>query len=134
MIEVIKEFQGHKFMKSFESVEHTDFLGLMKISSVLVGNSSAGIIEAPSFHLPAVNIGSRQIGRERADNIIDVGHNKIDITRAIERAFEKEFITITDNCENPYGDGMTSARIIKILTDITIDRQLLNKKWKFGGH
>jgi UDP-hydrolysing UDP-N-acetyl-D-glucosamine 2-epimerase len=65
MIEVIKKYP---FIKAFKSIPHKEYLSLMKMASVLVGNSSSGIIEAPSFGLPVVNIGSRQEGRERAEN------------------------------------------------------------------
>ncbi len=133
IIEVIREFENRDLINSFESVPHIDFLALMNISSALVGNSSAGIIEAPSFHLPVVNIGSRQSGRERAENIIDVGHDRTEITNAIVKALGDEFRSLAGNCINPYGDGMTSARIIKALTDITIDKSLMSKKYQLGG-
>ncbi len=93
MIEVIKEYEKYPFIKTFKSLPRREYLSLMKVASVMVGNSSSGIIEAPSFGLPAVNIGIRQEGRERGKNVIDVGHNKTEIIKAIKKALtDKEFL------------------------------------------
>ena len=101
----------------------------MNVASVMVGNSSSGIIEAPSFKLPAVNIGSRQEGRERASNVIEVKHDKEEIKNAIKKAiYNKEFKEIVQNSENPYGDGKTGKRVADILSNITLDNKLMNKK------
>lgn len=76
MIRVIKEYEKYPFVKTFKSVPHEEYLGLMRLASVMVGNSSSGIIEAPSFGLPVVNIGTRQKGRQRAGNVIDVDYDR----------------------------------------------------------
>lgn len=129
MIEVIKKFEKYPFMKTFNSLPHREYLGLMKATSVMVGNSSSGIIEAPSLGLPAVNIGIRQERRERGKNVIDVGHNKQEITKAIEKALtDKEFLGEVKRCESPYGDGKASQRIAEILSKVEITPQLLQKK------
>ena len=65
MIEIIKQYEGYSFIKTFKSLPRREYLSLMKVASVMVGNSSSGIIDAPSLGLPAVNIGIRQEGRER---------------------------------------------------------------------
>ena len=96
----------------------SDFLSLMACADVMVGNSSAAIREAPSFHLPAVNIGTRQQGRLRAANIIDVDHNEPEITRAIKRAlYDQDFIDSVNESTNPYGDGKASKRIVTFLSN-----------------
>ena len=101
----------------------------MKVASVMVGNSSSGIIEAPSFGLPVVNIGIRQEGRERGKNVIDVGHNKHEIVRGIEKALtDKEFLAEVKKCESPYGDGKAAPRIVEILSKVEITPRLLQKK------
>ena len=115
----------------FKSIPSLDFLSLLKYASVMVGNSSCGVIEAPSFRLPVVNIGMRQKGRERANNIIDVNYNKEEIKKAIEEAMSPEFIDFLKDCKNPYGDGKTGPRIAKILSEIRIDRCLLQKKMAY---
>ena len=129
IIEVIKEYERCSFIKTFENIPRKEYLSLMRIASVLVGNSSSGIIDASSLGLPAVNIGIRQEGRERGNNVIDVRHNKREIINAIERSLtDKEFLKEVKKCENPYGDGKASQRIAEILSEIEITPQLLQKK------
>lgn len=126
MIEVIKKYP---FIKAFKSIPHKEYLSLMKMASVLTGNSSSGIIEAPSFGLPVVNIGSRQEGRERAENVIDVDYNKEQIKAAIKKAlYDEDFKEKVKNCKNPYGDGKAGVRIADVLNKIKIDKTLLQKK------
>ncbi|MEM2251354.1 MAG: UDP-N-acetylglucosamine 2-epimerase, partial [Candidatus Hadarchaeales archaeon] len=94
-----------------------------------VVTSSSGIIEAPSFHLPVVNIGTRQAGRERSVNVIDVGYNKEEILRAIKKAlYDKKFLMKVRRCKNPYGDGKAAQRIVKVLAKIKITPSLLQKR------
>lgn len=129
MIRVIKKYERWPFIKSFKSIPYTDFLSVMKIASVMVGNSSCGIIESPSFHLPVVNIGTRQDGRERSTNVIDVGYDKEEIKAAIKKALhDKVFKQKIRKCKNPYGDGKASRRIAKVLSKIKITPELLQKK------
>ena len=129
MIEVIKSFESYPFIKTFKSLRRREYLSLMKAASIMVGNSSSGIIEAPSFGLPVVNIGIRQEGRERGKNIIDVGHDKQEIIKAIEKALtDKGFLNEVQKCKNPYGDGKASQRIAEILSKIEITLRLLQKK------
>lgn len=129
MINVIKKYEKYHFIKTFKNLSRKDYLSLMKMASVMVGNSSSGIIEAPSFHLPVVNIGSRQEGRERSTNVIDVGHDKREIINAIKKALHgKKFLAKVKKCKNPYGDGKASQRIVKVLSEIKITPKLLQKK------
>ena len=129
MIKIIGEYQDYPNIQVHQNIPHDDYLGLLKIASVMIGNSSSGIIESPSFNLPVVNIGTRQDGRERADNVIDEGYEKDKIKSAIEMALNDEnFKEIVKNCINPYGDGQASKRIIDILSEIKIDKILLQKK------
>jgi UDP-hydrolysing UDP-N-acetyl-D-glucosamine 2-epimerase len=132
MIGVIKEYEMLPFLKTYKSVAHEDYLGLMKLASVMVGNSSSGIIEAPSFGLPVVNIGTRQIGRQRAGNVIDVDYGKQEITKAIKKALDdKSFREKVKRCENPYGDGKAGKRISKILSEIKLNKKLLEKRMAY---
>jgi UDP-hydrolysing UDP-N-acetyl-D-glucosamine 2-epimerase len=129
MIEVIKEYEKYPFIRAFKSIPHKEYLSLMRIASVLIGNSSSGIIEAPSFSLPAVNIGSRQEGRQRAENVIDVDYDKEQIKAAITKALhDEDFREEVKNCKNPYGDGKAGVRIADILSKIKIDKKLLQKR------
>jgi UDP-hydrolysing UDP-N-acetyl-D-glucosamine 2-epimerase len=129
MIEVIREYERYPFLKTFPSLPRREYLSLMKAAGVMVGNSSSGIIEAPSFSLPAVNIGIRQEGRERGKNVIDVGYKKQEILKAVKKALtDKAFLAEVKQCQNPYGDGKSAPKIAKILSEIEITPQLLQKK------
>lgn len=127
--EVIRNYcERFNFMRAYRSVPHEDYLSLMKEADVLIGNSSSGITEAPSFHLPVVNIGCRQDGRERSVNVIDVPHSEFAIYKAIQRAFEdKKFIKKVKACKNPYGDGKSAILIANVLSKVKIDKKLLQK-------
>jgi len=129
MIKVIEKYRKYSFIQIHKNISHKDYLSLMKVANVLIGNSSSGIIETSSFHLPAVDIGQRQEGRERAENIIDVGYNMAKIKTAIKKAiYGKKFRKKVEKCKNHYGDGRTAERIVSILSKIKIDKKLLDKK------
>ncbi len=88
------------------------YLSAMKYSSMVIGNSSSGIIEAPSFKVPTVNIGSRQKGRIKARSVIDCEVKKDEIILAINKALDLKFLRSIKDIENPYGDGESSEKII----------------------
>lgn len=110
------------------SVSRAEYAGLMRVASVIVGNSSSGLLEAPSFELPAVNIGRRQDGRMQGRNVINVPHDRDAILCAVRQAMTPEFRKNLEGMENPYGDGRASERIVRILEDIPIDERLLFKR------
>lgn len=118
------------FLRVERNVSRELFAGLMDVASVMVGNSSSGLIEAPCFKLPAVNVGTRQRGRLRGNNVIDVPTDRRQIRAAIERALSPEFRRrLEASCENPYlGDGQVSKRIVRILRDLPITAELLRKQ------
>jgi len=129
MIEVIKKYEKYFFITTFKSIPHKEYISLMKIASVMIGNSSSGIIETSSFGLPVVNIGSRQEGRQRAENVIDVGYDKEEIKAAIKKAlYDEDFKEEVKKCKNPYGDGKAGVKITDILSKIKIDKKLLQKR------
>ena len=114
------------------NIERQNYLRLLANCSVLVGNSSSGILEAPSFKVSVVNIGNRQRGRPQATNIINCGYNSHDIKNAIGRALSDEkFLEACKDSVNPYGDGQSSSRICKILSEISLNQQLIDKKTTF---
>ena len=115
-------------MQVFPNVKRQDYAGLMKVASVLVGNSSSGIIEAPTFKLPAVDIGNRERGRLCGINVIHVPHDADKIAAAIRKALSPAFRAKIQKCTNPYGDGKSSKRITDILATIPIDDTLLVKR------
>jgi UDP-N-acetylglucosamine 2-epimerase len=103
-------------------------LALLKHSIFLIGNSSSGILEAPSFGKPVINLGNRQKDRLRGKNVIDAEFECNSISNAVIMAQSKEFIDRAKNSPNPYGDGQSSERIIKILEQTEITPSLLNKQ------
>ncbi len=113
------------------SLPRRAFLSLMRSASAMVGNSSAGILEAPSFGTPVVNIGRRQEGRVRAGNVIDCAANRTDIDRALRRALSSGFRESLVGLRNPYGDGRSSERIADILAATPVTRELVAKQF-FG--
>lgn len=128
IIDIIKKYEKNS-LRVVASFPREDYLGLLKYASCLVGNSSSGIIEAPSFKTPAINIGSRQYGRRHATNVINVSFfEKEKILEAINYSLQNnQFKEKLKNCENPYGDGKTGKRICKILSKIEINNKLLQK-------
>jgi UDP-N-acetylglucosamine 2-epimerase (non-hydrolysing)/GDP/UDP-N,N'-diacetylbacillosamine 2-epimerase (hydrolysing) len=123
---------GFYFRPSFGS---RLFLSLLKAADVIIGNSSSGILEAPSFGLPAVNIGTRQHGRLRADNVLDIPAYDIQsITAALYSALnDATFRSRARMCTNPYGDGRTSERTIVVLEALDLSHQHLVPKWLDKG-
>ncbi|MCA0389030.1 MAG: UDP-N-acetylglucosamine 2-epimerase [Bacteroidetes bacterium] len=98
------------------------FVNLYRNVSALIGNSSSGIHETPTLRIPTINIGTRQQGRERAPNVIDVGYNKAEIVEAIKKAvFDESFRNFVKTIDNPYGDGHSARRIVEILRTIKLD-------------
>lgn len=129
LINLIGEYKNKDYINAFKSVPHEDFLSLMKAANLMIGNSSSGIIEAPSFKIPVINIGSRQKGRSRTENIIDVDPEKDKILKAIHFALnDKVFLKKMEICKNRFGGGRASQKIVKILKDIEIDEKLIQKQ------
>ena len=91
------------------------YLSTMQFVDAVVGNSSSGIIEAPSFKVGTINIGDRQKGRIRARSVIDCKPKYEDIKKAFDELFSKKFINMLKKVENPYGKGDTAKRIREIL-------------------
>ena len=106
-------------IKQCLTLSFNKYVNLLKNSSVLVGNSSSGIMEAPFLHVPSINIGSRQSRRLQASSVIDVGYNKNEIKNAIKKAvYDKRFLTKCKNTKSLYGQGNSARKIIKILEKI----------------
>ena len=115
--------------KLFKNVPREDYLCFLRESNCLIGNSSSGILEAPSFKIPVINIGSRQEGRVRSENIIDVvNFSEKEITSAIDKASSKNFVKKLSNITNPYGDGNSSKKIIDKLLEFKGHKDLLKKR------
>lgn len=115
---------------AFTSMGQLLYLSTMKYVDVVIGNSSSGIIEAPTFKVPTVNIGDRQKGRIQAESIINCKPEKEDILKAIKTALSSDFKNIIRNIKNPYGEGKVSEKIIEIIKNF-LNKDLINIKKKF---
>jgi GDP/UDP-N,N'-diacetylbacillosamine 2-epimerase (hydrolysing) len=102
----------------FENLSQIDYFSLMKNAFCMVGNSSSGIIEAASFNIPVVNIGNRQKGRLRTENIFDCGYKEAEILAAMDKA--SAYRASGAVVKPIYGDGRSAERIVKVLEDINV--------------
>jgi GDP/UDP-N,N'-diacetylbacillosamine 2-epimerase (hydrolysing) len=128
VIRAIQEYASLPFLHAAKNIPRTEFVNLMRRASCLLGNSSAGILEAPLLKLPVVNVGNRQKGRLHSENVRFVAHDRKSIVDAVKQAiFNPEYRAIVAACSNPYGDGHSSARIASLLATISIDDELLIK-------
>jgi UDP-N-acetylglucosamine 2-epimerase (non-hydrolysing)/GDP/UDP-N,N'-diacetylbacillosamine 2-epimerase (hydrolysing) len=112
----------------FTNLDALTYLSLLRQVGLFVGNSSSGIMETASFALPTVNVGFRQQGRERAKNVIDAEPEQKSIVSAIQRARSKAFCDSLVGMTNPYGDGVASETILRVLTTIPLTPELLVKR------
>ncbi len=107
-----------------KNLSHDLFVNLLRHATALVGNSSSGVIEAPFLKLPVVNIGTRQAGRERAKNILDVPHDARAIREAIHRAaYDLSFLRQVQRCKNPYGSGHAAEKVVQALERFFSERE-----------
>jgi UDP-hydrolysing UDP-N-acetyl-D-glucosamine 2-epimerase len=113
----------------YQNLGQLQYYSLLSYADLMLGNSSSGIWEAPSFYLPVVNIGDRQRGRLRAGNVIDVPAEAESIYAAIQRGLDPAFRAALNYQPNPYGDGQAAARIVKALRNVELDACLLRKKF-----
>ena len=112
---MIDEFVSKDTKKyvAFTSMGSLRYLSAMKYCDVIIGNSSSGIVEAPSFKIPTINIGDRQKGRIQAKSVINCEPNKKDIKEALNKSLSKEFIEYIKDTINPYEQDNVSLKIIE---------------------
>ena len=128
MIRAIHEYDSLPFLYVAKNIPRLEFVNLMRRASCMLGNSSAGILEAPLLKLPVINVGNRQRGRLHAENVQFVPHDRDQISAAIQRAIHDEsYRDSVVTCSNPYGDGKSSARVADILASTSIDDTLMIK-------
>ena len=103
---------------SWRSLGQLHYLSVLQYVGAVVGNSSSGIIEAPSFCVGTVNIGERQAGRLRADSVIDCSDGYEDIAAALRQVFALDYQRRLTNIQNPYGDGGAAQKLVKIIEEL----------------
>lgn len=121
--ELIQEYLHHPEIRIIKHLHRSEFIDCLANSDVMLGNSSSGIIEAASFKLPVVNVGSRQNLRERSNNTIDVSTDFDNIVSGIRSGLDK----CREDILNCYGDGNTSERCYQLLSTLSLESQILNK-------
>lgn len=119
----------HPAAQLVENFGPQGYFSLMALAAAMVGNSSSGLVEAPSFGLPVVNIGTRQDGRIRAANVIDVGYHREEIIRAIRQVLGPAFRSGLRGQPNPYGDGHAAEIIASALQQVPLGDSLIRKRF-----
>ena len=131
---MIDEYVSENSQKAvaFASLGQLRYLSAIKFVDIVLGNSSSGLLEVPSFKKATINIGDRQKGRARASSVIDVRPIKEEILAAIKRAYSKEFEQTLKDTINPYDGGNPSKKMVKILKEIKLDGILKKKFYDIG--
>ena len=131
---MIDEYVSKNSQKAvaFASLGQLRYLSAIKFVDIVLGNSSSGLTEVPSFKKATINIGDRQKGRARASSVIDVRPVKEEILTAIKRAYSKEFEQTLKDTINPYDGGNPSKKMVKILKETKLDGILKKKFYDIG--
>lgn len=128
--QMIDEYVTKNSNKSvvFTSLGQLRYLSALQYVDAVVGNSSSGLAEAPSFRIGTINIGDRQKGRIKASSVIDCEPNKDSILKSFEKLYSKEFQETLKTTINPYGDGYASKKIVEILKNVDL-KNILKKSF-----
>ena len=130
IIRMIKEFvRTHASAQMVDTLGTQGYFSMMAVAAAMMGNSSSGIVEAASFELPVVNVGSRQRGRVRGANIIDVDYERSSILEGLQKALDPQFRAKLYGIRNPYGSGGASEKIIEVLKQVQLDDKLVMKRF-----
>jgi GDP/UDP-N,N'-diacetylbacillosamine 2-epimerase (hydrolysing) len=125
IMEQIKDFvDKNDNAYSYESLGQLIYLSCMAIVDGVVGNSSSGILEAPTLKVGTVNIGHRQLGRIQSESVIDALANKESIDKALIKLFSSEFKSTLSDCRSPFGEGGASRKILRVLSDFKLEKNL----------
>jgi UDP-N-acetylglucosamine 2-epimerase (non-hydrolysing) len=118
LLEAYARSQTHRIL-AIPSLGFKHYLSALSKASAVVGNSSSGIIEAPAFGIPTVNIGFRQLGRLAADSVLHCPATADEIEKALTKALSQDFSEMCRNVSNPYGQGSAATAIVKVLESHT---------------
>ena len=101
----------------------------MKKAKLILGNSSSGIVEAATFKTPVINVGTRQNGKVKPNNVIDVDYDYKSILKGIKKSQSKEFLRRIKNIQNPYKANITTKKIANLIINLKINDNLIRKKF-----
>ena len=123
LFQMIEEFvqQNSERAKAFKSLGQLRYLSYLKHVDAVVGNSSSGLAEAPSFQIGTINIGDRQRGRLKAASVIDCEPDHYSIRHALEKLYSSSFQNQLASVQNPYGEGGASAAVVKTLGEFPFE-------------
>lgn len=125
IIRALGEVKHLDMFKIIPYIPRIEFVNLMRKAKCLIGNSSAGILEAPLLKLPVINVGNRQKGRLHAENVRFIDHDKSQIVEALNQAiYDEVYRAKVAQCHNPFGNGHSSSVIAEILASIEINNFL----------
>jgi GDP/UDP-N,N'-diacetylbacillosamine 2-epimerase (hydrolysing) len=132
IVDVIEEHRSHPKVAVHRNIEAPDFWGLQAEASAIVGNSSAGLIEAPYFLLPTVNVGRRQEGRLRWANVIDTPAEAKSLRGALAKGLDPAFRQGLKNAgERPFGEGKACVSMLAVLKSVALGDKLFNKRMSY---
>jgi len=119
--------------KAFASLGQQRYLSCLQFVDGVVGNSSSGVLEAPSFGIGTIDIGDRQRGRLKAASVIECAPQREQIAAALQRMYAPDFQASLREVKNPYGDGGASARILSVLRDCPLDALIMKRFYDQPG-
>jgi len=124
----IDKYRGRADTHIFKSMPRKDFLNIFKYVTLLIGNSSMGIIDSSFFKIPTINVGNRQLGREHGENVVHALYGEASIRRAVTRATNPSFVRRVASMRSPYGDGRAAKRIVRHIERLIGREGLFYKK------
>ena len=129
IIKMIEDFvDSHANAFSYKSLGQLLYLSCLQFIDCVLGNSSSGLIEVPSFKKGTINIGDRQLGRLKADSVINCQPSQIEIKHALDVLYSQDFQHTLENVINPYGTGGASEKVLEVLRSIELS-DLVKKKF-----
>ncbi len=126
ILQIIEEWNNNSNFYFFKNLERNLFLSVFKKSQFIIGNSSAGMLEAASIPIPAINVGARQTGRTSNDNVVFIGTSRDEIDKNIKKVLSVEFLDRVKGVRNIYGDGNSAHKAYELIKTMNL-KERLNK-------
>jgi GDP/UDP-N,N'-diacetylbacillosamine 2-epimerase (hydrolysing) len=120
--------------RAFTSLGQLNYLSCVANVDGVIGNSSSGLLEVPSFRKGTINIGDRQRGRLQAASVINCKAARMEIASALDKLYSPEFQTGLDRVKNPYGEGGASERVVNVLANCSLDGMIKKGFFAFASH
>jgi len=124
-----KNLKNKKKYLLINNLGEKSLFSLMKKAKLILGNSSSGIVEAATFKTPVINVGTRQNGKVKPNNVIDVDYDYKSILKAIKKSQSREFLRRIKNIQNPYKSNITTKKIANLIINLKINDNLIRKKF-----